>query len=173
MEITRCIVSKSVDGGRDSELSRRDVPRATCGRATYAGELIFIWLVALIMSAGCDSATRMAASLRELQVVQTEVAKFVKAEVDSVGVRLINRFLIVTLINSPLRDARETEKKVKAKEIARVAYQSYQRRGDLRMVDVEFVTSRTYLGVLNTSSVETLTFPVDELKQEGSPTGRR
>ena len=115
----------------------------------------------------------MAASLRELQVVQVEIAKFVKAEVDSVGVRLINRFLIVTLINSPLRDARETEKKVKAKEIARVAYQSYQRRGDLRMVDVEFVTSRTYLGVLNTSSVETLTFPVDELKQEGSPTGRR
>ena len=115
----------------------------------------------------------MAGSLRELQVVQAEVAKFVKAELDSVGVRLINRFLIVTLINSPLRDANETEKKVQAKELARLAYQSYQRRADLRQVDVEFVTSRTYLGVLNTSSVEILIFPVDELKQDGPPTGRR
>jgi len=69
---------------------------------------------------------------------------------NNVGVFLSNgSALTIRLVNSPLKDLPAGEKATKAREIARLAVESYAPRSTLKSVSVTFAVHRSYLGIFN------------------------
>jgi hypothetical protein len=121
-------------------------------------------VVVLGVLLSCDSARRMAGTLGELKRVQAAVATATAEK--NVGVNVNNdRFLTVSLINSPLKHLGSDEKRAKAREVARIAYETYMSRSELETVRVVFVVQRRYFGFFNyTDATDGVAFRPDELR---------
>ncbi len=122
-------------------------------------------VLVITTAAGCGTAHNVARTFQELQIVQQDVVKATGHP--TVQVNLANsRYLSVGLVNSPVRDRPEQERRAKALEIAKVAFRAYSSRDELVEVHVAYVTKRTYfLIVHHTDATDVFTFLPSELRQ--------
>jgi hypothetical protein len=122
-------------------------------------------LAAILVASSCSVARNAASTIGEIKAVQEAIQPTVGKDI--VGVTLMNgTSLNVNLVNSPLKKLPPTEKEAKAKEIAKVAYDSYSGRAQLKSVRVAFVVVSTFLVVVTTNdSSDTFTFDASELAQ--------
>ena len=132
-----------------------------------------IGLVALsVVLVSCGGVHRMMGTLEDLQKVQRDVGKALGG--GEVRVQLNNdRVLSVGVMNSPLKTAPADQRKAKALELARIAYESYPSRSALKSVSVSFGTHRSYLGVFTyDESGDAFGFEASQLASEGRPEGQ-
>jgi len=89
---------------------------------------------------------------------------------NNVGVLLSNgSTLSIRLVNSPLKDLPAAEKATKAREIARLALESYAPRSALKSVSVTFAVHRSYLGFFNyDDSTDVFRFDIAQLRENPS-----
>jgi hypothetical protein len=81
---------------------------------------------------------------QDLVVIQTQLVKVLGYS--DIRVNLMNgAFLKVEVANSPLNDLPAEQKKTKAIEIARVAFNADPSRSELKSVSVAFAIHRSYL----------------------------
>src|SRR5262245_16136062 len=120
---------------------------------------------------GCDATRQMAGALAELQNVQRQVAAATGH--DNVRVNLHNDiYLTVGLVNSPLRELPDEDRKAKARDIARVAYRSLESRASLREVRVTFVVQATRFLVFSyTDATDVFALKPQELSGEEGAEG--
>jgi hypothetical protein len=73
----------------------------------------------------------------------------------------------ISVMNSPLRDLPVAQKRAKALEIARLAYNSYRSRTDLRGESVVFGFHRDYLGIFRyDNSTDIYRFEISDLSTD-------
>ena len=93
-----------------------------------------------VLIGGCAG---MAEQLKGVQAVHAELVRTLPEE--NVGVNLLNnRFLTISLINSPLKKLSAEQKGPKIFEIAKVAYGALPEREQLERINVVFVEQKTY-----------------------------
>lgn len=116
-----------------------------------------------LLSFSCSAAREITKTAGEIQAVQQALTQ--KLGKDIVGVTLMNgTSLNVNLVNSPLKKLPQTEKQAKAAEIAKVAYDSYTNRSQLKSVRATFAVVSTTLVVVTTNdSTDSFTFDASEL----------
>ena len=121
-------------------------------------------LAALVALVSCKAIHEMQGTLLDLQKVQQELAKALGR--DEIRVFLNNgRFLSISVVNSPLNGLPADQKRAKALEIARLAYDSYPSRSVLQIVKVTFAVHRSYLGVFSyDNSMDSFSFEIPQLK---------
>jgi|ERR1700682_2235630 len=120
-------------------------------------------LAALVALVSCKAIHEMQGTLLDLQKVQRELAKALGR--DEIRVFLSNgRFLNISVVNSPLNGLPADQKRAKALEIARLAYDSYASRSVLQIVTVTFAVHRSYLGVFSyDNSTDSFSFEIHQL----------
>lgn len=105
-----------------------------------------VLLACSLLTIHCGSG--LVEGLKDIAVVQGEVAKAVHES--NVNVNLNNeKYLTISLINSPLRVLTGDPKKAKAREIAEVAYRAFPHRERLERITVVFMEHRRYFLFLN------------------------
>jgi hypothetical protein len=117
----------------------------------------------LLMQMACSGVREAARSVSELPAVQQAVAQ--KAPGTIVGIKLTNgAYLNVNLVNSPLKKLPDAERQAKAAELAKIAYDSYAYRSQIKSVRVVFaVVSTTLIVVTTNDSSDAFTFDAAEL----------
>lgn len=130
---------------------------------TFTALLRRILAVAVLAASLFSCSSEIARMPGEVKAVQEAVTQ--KVGKDIVGVTLSNGTgLNVNLVNSPLKKLPLSEKEAKAKEIAKVAYDSYADRAKLKSVRVAFVVVSTFLVVVTTNdSSDSFSFDASEL----------
>jgi hypothetical protein len=127
-------------------------------------------LATLMLSASCSSVHELTGTLQDLQAVQGQLVRVLGHNEIRV---LVNNghFLSIRLVNSPLQDLPPDRKKAKALEIARLAYNGYRSRSDLKSVTVTFAVHRSYLLGFFTyyDSTDSFNFQVPNLTPEHTP----
>jgi hypothetical protein len=106
----------------------------------------------------------------DLLVVQSQLVKTLGY--NEIRVNLNNGHLLnIGVVNSPLNDLPADRKKGKAIEIARLAYNAYPSRSELRGVSLTFAIRRSYLlGLFNyDNSTDAFNFEVPDLIPEPIP----
>ena len=127
------------------------------------------WIRGVVALSGalvaCDTSRAVLGALAELQAVQSEVVKAIGE--DNVRVNLHNNsYLSVGVINSPLRKLPDELRRAKAKEIAKVAFQSLPSRASLKSVSVAFVIHKSYFLFFNyNDATDSFAFTPEELTQ--------
>jgi hypothetical protein len=106
-------------------------------------------LAALVFSVSCGGVHKLTGMFQDLLVVRNQLAKALGH--NEIRVDLNNgHFLNIGVVNSPLNDLPDEQKKARAFEIARLAYNSYPSRSELTGVSVTFEVDRSYvLGFFN------------------------
>jgi len=124
---------------------------------------VAVLTLTLALLSSCSGLQKIADSVNEIQAVQQAVMKIVGKDI--VGVTLMNGSnLNVNLVNSPFKKLPDAEKQAKAAEIAKVAYDSYSARAQLKAVRVTFAVVSTTLVVVTTNdSTDSFTFEASEL----------
>jgi len=114
----------------------------------------FIAFAGLMLALGCVSCSRagqIVKVLTDVQKVQAQVAK--DTGINNITVNLRNgAYLQIGIVNSSWNDKPTEEKKAKALEIAKSAYDAYAAKAELRGVSVAFVVQRDYLGLFHYSN---------------------
>jgi hypothetical protein len=113
----------------------------------------FGWACALLLAfcASCSQVREIAGDFQALKPVSSEVAKALKH--NAIGVKIINgQRLSVSIVNYPLKDVTEEQKRARAAEAAQAAFQAYAFRSKLKDVIVAFTTHQNYGGVLKVES---------------------
>jgi len=120
-------------------------------------------LGSVVLFTSCSGGRQMVSTLKDLQIVTMQLVAALHH--DQIRVFLNNgHFLSVGVINSPWNSLPPDQKKTKALEIARVAYQAYPSRSELKSVIVTFGTHETYFGIVNyDNSTDSFAFDVSEL----------
>ncbi len=121
-------------------------------------------MASLLPTSSCSGVHEIAKQVTELRTVQQAVQQ--KVGKDIVGVTLMNgTSLNVNLVNSALKRLPMTEKQMKAAEIAKVAYDAYTYRAQVKSVRVTFaVVSTTMVVVTTNDSTDSFTFDASELQ---------
>jgi hypothetical protein len=124
--------------------------------------------VCLSTVVGCKSMREMGDDLKELQLVQKELTKDLGTSDVGVNENTFNgrRSLRISLINSPLKDLPEKDKRLKALEIARTAYRALPSREKLASLSVLFVTQKGVPGFTYTNASDGVTFKPSELDSD-------
>jgi hypothetical protein len=126
-------------------------------------------LAALVALVSCKAIHEMQGKLQDLQRVQQELSRALRH--DEIRVLLSNdRFLNISVVNSPLRALPVDQKSAKALEIARLAYDSYSSRSALQRVTVTFAVHRSYLGIFTyDNSTDSFSFEIPQLTAGSAP----
>ena len=125
---------------------------------------------AVALSAGCEALGRAQHALAELMAVQRAVQQRVGAS--QVNVNISNgTYLSVSIVNSPFHVLPAEQKKTKARELAKVAFDAYAGRARLQRVGVVFVVQSGFLFFHFTSGLDAHMFEAEELR--GDPAAPR
>lgn len=124
---------------------------------------IVLLTASVLLELSCAGARDIANTVSEIQAVQQAVTRNVPGTI--VGVKLTNgTHLNVNLVNSPLKKLPDAEKQMKAAEIAKLAFESYEYRSQIKSVRVAFVVVSTVLVIVTTNdSSDAFTFDASEL----------
>jgi hypothetical protein len=123
---------------------------------------------ALGWSVACDTIGRAAGGLGEIVAVQ----RAVQARVGSAPVRINvanGAEMGVSIVNSPLRLLPADQRKAKARELAKVAYDAYASRGRLTRIQVVFVVQSGFLFVTFSDGSDAHVFEPAGLKDGPTP----
>lgn len=105
-------------------------------------------VLSLLTLASCSFVRDTQAKLGDIAETYKALSKALPKE--AIYIRLMNTTTMsVRLTNSQLKSLPESQRKAKALEIARIAYQGDPSRADLREVAVIFAVHRDFLGVVN------------------------
>jgi len=132
----------------------------------------FIGFAGLMLALGCLSCSRagqLVKVLTDVQKVQAQVAK--DTGINNITVNLQNgAYLQIGIVNTSWNDKPTEEKKAKAQEIAKSAYDAYAAKAELRGVSVAFVIQREYLGLFHYSnSTDAYNFDVSGAQAAPAP----
>lgn len=123
-------------------------------------------LAILMLSVSCGGVQKAKVMFGDLLVVQSQLAKALGR--DDIRVNLNNGHLLnIGVVNSPLNELPTEQKKAKAIEIARLAYNGYPSRYELTGVSVAFAVHRSYLGLFDyDDSTDSFNFEASDLTPE-------
>lgn len=119
----------------------------------------------LVLASGCNRLQAVSDDLKELQLVRIELTKELGTPNVGVNLRTFNgqRSLVISLVNSPLKDLPVHDKRAKAREIAQTAFGVLPSRSKLASLSVSFVTQKGLLGFNYTDARDHITFKPSEL----------
>ncbi len=128
----------------------------------------FVILSLCIDAVGCTDVKEIPQSFKELSSLRSQVIeKFHEADVSlnlSKG-----RHLMVSLVNSPLKQLSKTEKQLKAREIASFVAKSYKGKEVLDSVSVVFLVRKSFFIFSFTDSSDSYRFKSTELLAPEQP----
>jgi predicted Zn-dependent protease len=136
--------------------------------------MLTIGLVLLLMSLGaCKGVRELSAELGELSRLQTRLQQ----QTGQTGLIINlnnNRNLNVSFINSELAKLPPDQKRAKALEVARMAYNDWPKRGELANVGVIFQSSYDLGPIHYSNSLDNFAFQVSELtaNEVSTPAGQ-
>ena len=108
-------------------------------------------VVCSLVLANCGPVPGLMEGLKDVQAVQTDVVRAVHE--DNVTVNLNNdRYLTISLINSPIGALATEPKEAKAREIAQIAFLAFPHRERLEQIGVVFMEQRRYFFFFNYSN---------------------
>ena len=124
-------------------------------------------VVAAIWSVSCGGVHKVTGMFHDFVVIQTQLVKVLGY--NDIRVKLMNgAFLKVEVVNSPLQELPAEQRKAKAMEIARLAFDADPSRSELKSVSVAFAIHRSnMLGFFNyDNSGDAFSFEVADLVAE-------
>lgn len=122
----------------------------------------------LVFLGGCSGFRQMAGELGDLNHLQKQLQQ--QTGQSGIGVNLNNgSYLNISFVNSPLAKLPADQKKAKALEVARFAYNDWPKRSELSSVTVIFQTSYDVGPVYYNNSMDHFTFQTSELTTNGAP----
>jgi surface antigen len=119
--------------------------------------LVFLFLCS------CGKMQELQGTLKDLQTTTVQLAT--TFGFNGISVNLMNgEILQIAAINSPWQTLSPPEKNTKALAMARLAYETYPSRAAIQWVNVSFVTSGSYVGIVHYSNTtDSFRYPKDEL----------
>jgi hypothetical protein len=132
--------------------------------------MLTISLVLLLVSLGaCNGLRDLSAELVELSRLQTQLQQ--QTGQAGLTINLNNaRYLSVSFVNSPLAQLPPDQKRTKALEVARLAYNDWSKRDELASVSVVFQSRYDVGPVHYSNSLDNFEFQVSELTAKDVPT---
>ena len=122
-------------------------------------------LAAVVVLTSCSGVQKVSTAFKDIVTVQAALVRALG--LNQIRVLLAGQFLNVGIVNSPLHDLSVDEKKAKALEIARLAYNTFPSRSELKDIIVTFAVHRSYLGIFNfDDSRDSFNFDVTDLTRE-------
>lgn len=126
-------------------------------------------VLSLLPLGGCNGFRELSAELGEISRLQSQLQQ--QTGQAAVSVDLNNgRYLNVSFINSPLAKIAPDQKKTKALQVARLAYNAWPKRGELASVTVIFQTNYDVGPLHYSDSRDNFEFPISELATNGAST---
>lgn len=131
--------------------------------------MLTIYLVVLLVPLGaCSGLRELSAELGEIKQLQSQLQQ--QTGQTALTVSLNNdRYLSVSFINSSLAKLPADQKKAKALEVARLAYNDWPRRDELVSVSVIFASSYDVGPVHYSNSLDNFAFQISELMADKAP----
>ena len=161
--------------GESSEISRTDLLlNSLAGKPKlryfyYMKRFLPLFFIAVLFI-GCSSIENAQAWLKEMQAVQTAVVDHTGHEDTRIN-QMNGHVLQVVLVNSKYNEMKGEEKEKATKEIAQLAYDTLQTKAGIDQVQVVFHIHEKKMGVVEyNNSLDSHSFPVDELTEAGGPT---
>jgi hypothetical protein len=134
---------------------------------------VVVFVVALLLCPSCGTFHEAVGTISELQQVHKAISRAVGT--NDVNINLSNgKLLVISLVNSPLKDLPVDQKKAKALELAQLGYRSYPEMAKLAGVSVVFLVQRSYVGVFHyTDGSDAFKFVPSELESVKSADGEK
>lgn len=132
--------------------------------------MLLICLVLSVVSLGvCKGFRELSAELGELSRLQAQLQQ--QTGEAGLTINLNNaRYLSVSFINSPLAKLPSDQKRTKALEVARLAYNDWPKRDELASVSVVFQSRYDVGPVHYSNSLDNVEFQISELTAKGLST---
>lgn len=122
----------------------------------------FVLLAACLAVAGCGAAKRAVEIVQDLRKVQEAVIQASGHNQVQVNLRN-NRFLQISLVNSPMGDKPAAEKAVQARRVAVAAWEACGCRGSLAEVSVSYRVLKSVAVFHYSNSTDSYRFAAAEL----------
>jgi len=130
---------------------------------------MFVAVPMLTLLGACNGIRELSSELGDLNRLQSQLQQ--QTGQTGINVNLNNgSFLNISFVNSALAKLSADQKKAKALEVARLAYNDWPKRNQLVSVTVIFQTSYDVGPVHYSNSLDNFPFQASELAASGTPT---